>query len=145
MTRGTRKTIRQKTTGPRNGGAPSEPQRPHADPRIIMRDDEALLNGNADEEQLKRRCELALWTALFDQALVQVARHEVRRTDSLREAAQVWHVRGDEWDEIAKACQIRIRVESTIPWRFTLRLPRGVYSDDACSAQFALTTVGPSW
>jgi hypothetical protein len=107
-----------------------------------MRDDEALLNGNADEEGLRRRCHLAMWSALYDQALIQTARHEVKRHDLLTAAARVWYVRGDQWDEIARDCQRAIHVTSPRPWRFELRLQSGSYSDDAIVARFDMDENG---
>ncbi len=130
MTRGSRRTKASKSTQSNPSARPRGPVRqPPPDPRVIMRNDEALLCGNADPELLKRRCDLALWNALFDQALIQVARHEVRRGDMLSLAAEVWHVR-DDWDDTARDCSRVIRVISPQPWRFELRLPWGVYSDD---------------
>lgn len=138
MTRGNRKTTKQRKTNvhslPRPMGAT---QRRRSDPLVIMRNDEALLCGNADPEMLKRRCDLALWNALFDQALIQVARHEFIRGDMLSLAAEVWRVR-DDWDDTARDCSRVIRVTSPQPWRFELRLPWGVYSDDVRIVYFTL-------
>lgn len=99
--------------------------------------DEALLNGSFGNEILQRRCDLALWYAVYDEALVRVARYRRQREDKLRILAEVAH-RRPGWEQESEGYRRHIDIVSTSAYRFSVRLATDIYADSYVSVNFHL-------
>lgn len=113
--------------------------RPQVAPPALP-NDEHLLNATYSTLHLQWRCDLALWYALYDEALRQVARVSAARDRKIRAYAEHVLAHGDAearsyWD-IRASHERRLEVRpGELPTTFTIGIVTGTYPDErfACA------------